>query len=161
MVTSDTIPIQHIRSDKDTHFTDGIAQNAVEHENIAFPGGLIGCGECVIEAIAIQSDQNLDWDVFFWGTDGNANTDLDLDTFIEYVNFATTVGKQIGATAQFYYATTSLNIPYKDNDWDDTPPITAAAELHISLVNRSGTAKNSGATGEVVIDVSIRPIAFT
>jgi hypothetical protein len=158
-VTANIIPIHHIRSDKDTHFTGALVQYAAENENLAFPSGLVGCGECVIEAIIIQSDQNLDWYVYIFGSDGFDDTDLDADYFIEYVAFATTTGLQIAAANQYYYSSTNLNIPYKDRDWDDSA--TTAAELHIALVNRNATAKNAGATGEIVLDFIIRPVAFT
>ena len=77
---------------------------------------------------------------------------LDLDTFLDYFNFPTTSGKQLGGTAQFYYASVSNNvaIPYRDND--------KTSKLHISLVNRSATAKNAGATGEIVVKIAVRPI---
>ena len=158
-VTYNVIPIQHIRSDKDTHFTGAILQNAAEDESLEFPNSMVGCSECVIEAIIIQSDENLDWTIQFWGTSGYDNTDLDLDFFIEYVAFATTAGLQIGATAQYYYSTTNLNIPYKDLDFDPTG--TALANIHVSLINRNAAAKTAGSSGEFTVDFIVRPISFT
>lgn len=151
-VTTDTVGIEYIRTDKDTHFTGGINQNAKEDESINFPTdwGSLRINECVIEGIAIQSDQNLEWDVFIWTGSEYDNTDLDTDVFLEYVNFSTTSGKQIAATNQYYYAITGLEIPYKDAD--------NTRKLHSSLCNRSATAKNAGATGEVVITFMVRPI---
>ena len=159
MVYYDTGPIHHVRSETDTHFNTEIVQYAADNENLAFPAGLVGCGECVIEAVVIQSIQNLDWYVYIFGTDGFDNTDLDLDYFIEYVAFATSTGLQVGATAQYYYSSTNLNIPYKDLDWDSSKE--TAAELHIALVNRNSTAKNAGDTGDVLLDIIIRPVAFS
>lgn len=145
-------PIIFVRSLKGTHFTGAIAQNAQEAESIAIPD-VRNTNEFIIEAVSLQSDQQLDWDIFLWGTDGYDNTDLDLDFFVEFVSFATSDGKQIAGAGQFYYASSGLNIPYKDLD--------GTGELHLSLVNRNASAKNAGGTGEVVIVVSMRPVYGT
>lgn len=139
-----------IRTDKDTHFAGAIAQNASEEENIVLPVGIQGIngnGEIIIRSIMLQADQNLSWELMFWATDGFANADLDLDTFISRWTFAVADGVQIGATAQYYYYIEGLDIPVRDED--------STGELHISLVNRSATGKNSGATGEVVVQLSV------
>jgi len=152
-VTRHTIAIEKIRSDKDTHFSGALAQNAIELENLSFPAdwGTVGIQECVIEGITIQADQNLEWDVFIWATDGHSDTDLDLDKFIDFTNFATTDGKQIAGAGQYYYSSPSnLSIPYRDDD--------KTSELHVGLVNKSATAKNAGATGEVVVEFHVRPV---
>ena len=150
----DTLGVEFIITDKDTHFTGALATNVVEHEDIDYPSdwGVLGLNEMIIESVSIQSDQNLEWDVFIWSGAENLNADLDLDTFLDYFNFPTTSGKQLGGTAQFYYASVSNNvaIPYRDND--------KTSKLHISLVNRSATAKNAGATGEIVVKIAVRPI---
>jgi hypothetical protein len=65
------------------------------------------------------------------------------------VSFDDTDGKQIGATAQFYYSWTGLHIPYHDDN--------VLCQLHCMIVNRSATAKNAGATGEVKVSISYKP----
>lgn len=147
-----TNPIVYIRSDKDIHFTDSIAQNAKEDESIDFPNEIRRTNEVIIEGIAIQSDQQLEWDLFIWSGAEYDNTDLDLDKFVEYVNFPSTSQKQIGGTGQFYTAKTGLAIPYRDCD--------GTHKLHCSLCNRSAVSKNAGATGEVVVTFMVRPIYF-
>jgi hypothetical protein len=150
---ANTNPIVYLRTDKDTHFTGAIAQNAKEDESIAFPNPMARTNECIIEGIAIQADQNLEWDIFIWSGSEYDNTDLDSDKFIEFVNFTATEQKQIAASNQFYTAKTGLSIPYRDTD--------ATNKLHVSLCNRSVTAKNAGANGEVVIVFMLRPIYFS
>lgn len=143
-----------LRSDKDTHFTGGLAQDAMETESINFPSDwrTAGINSCIIEGISIQSDQNLDWDVVIFSGSEFDNTDLDLDKAIDYTSFANTVGKQVGGAGQYYYplASSPFKIPYVDED--------RSGKLHVGLVNRSATAKNAGATGEVVITFILRPV---
>jgi len=77
---------------------------------------------------------------------------LDVDTFVDYFNYATTTGKRIAGAGQYYYASPSnnLDIAYRDAD--------KSGKLHVLLVNRSATAKNAGATGEVKLRFVVRPI---
>lgn len=144
-----------IRSDKDTHFSGALAQNAAEQEALAFPGNL-RTNELIIEAVTVQSDQNLEWDLVLWKAVAGANADLDLDNFVDYINFPATSGKQIAGAGQYYYASAaSLAIPYKDEGAADKA---TNASVHCSLVNRSVTGKNAGATGEVVVTLFVRPV---
>lgn len=142
-----------VRSDKDTHFTGSLDQNAGEDESITIEA-IHRTNEFIIEHIAVLSDQNLEWDVFLWAKNTYADSDHDVDEFIEYVNFTSNSGKQIAAADIFYYSATGLSIPYRD---DDVGSVNNAS-LHLSLVNRSASSKNSGATGEIVIIVSMRPV---
>lgn len=154
VATRGTLGIEYIRSDKDTHFTGALAQHAIEIEALSFPAmwGSAGIEECIIEGITIQFEQaDLDWDIFLFTTSGNQDTsDLDLDTYLDYFSFTT--GIQIAGANQFYYASPSntMSIPYKDAD--------NTQKLHVGLVNRSATAKNAGATGEIVVQFAVRPI---
>lgn len=152
-----TIPVPHfIRTDKDTHFTGSLATNAVEEENITglkSPSG-------VIESVTITSDQNLDWDIYFWSTDGHSNTDLDSEYYLGKVRFVVADGDQIAGSGQYYYDTATSSyafrpFPYYDRDAVGTTTV-GQNELHIGLVNRNATSKNAGATGEVVVTVTIR-----
>lgn len=146
--------IQYVTSDKDTHFTTGIAQHAVDIESLDLPTDWVtlGINNIIIEGISIQSDQNLEWDVMLFTNDETTDTDLDIDSFSDFFNFATTSGKQIGATGQFYYSSPSnfMAIPYQNTD--NRP------KLHVGLINRSGTAKNAGATGEFTVKFALRPV---
>lgn len=129
-----------LRSDKDTHFTGAIVQNATEEENIT---GLI-TNTIRITGVAIQSDQQLDYRVILFGTDGFADTNLDLDYLESEVELdLLSYGWRIAGANQYYMAVTGLSIDYEDLD--------ATKELHVALQNLSATAKNAGATGEVVV----------
>jgi hypothetical protein len=144
-------PAIYLRSDKDTHFTLGIAQDEYEPESISFPRSFGDTVELEIVAISIQSDQNLEWEIFIWKDSNFHNsTNIDSDNFLEFVNFPSTVGKQIkpisGSVGQYYYSATNLSIRYRDID--------ASQKLHIGLCNRSAVAKLEGATGEVVVEVT-------
>lgn len=152
--TTNAQALTYIVSDKDSHFTTELAENAIEHEDISFPTdfSVQEIHELLIEHVTIQSDQNLEWDIFVWSGAENLNADLDLDEFTDYFNFPKSTGKQIAGTAQFYYASpssTKLGIPYVDTD--------NTSKLHVSLVNRSSTNKAAGATGEVKVRFGVRP----
>lgn len=153
-VHRDTLALEYIVTDKDTHFTGALAQNAIEVESIDFPAdwSLLESHEIVIESIVVQSDQNLEWDIYLWSTSDYNETNLDADRFIDSFNFPTTAGKRIAGAGQYYYSAPSNNImvPYKDED--------RTSKLHIGLVNRSATAKNAGATGEIVVKIAARPV---
>ena len=90
--------------------------------------------------------------IYIWRNSNYDETVLDNSEFIDYFNFANASGKQIAGAGPFYYASPSndLDIPYIDLD--------RTSKLHISLVNRHATAKNAGATGEVVIKIDYRPV---
>lgn len=143
-------------SDKDSHFTGAIAQNASEEENITLPtalDGVNGNARGIIRGVTIVSDQGLDWELYFFGSDLFSETsDMDTDGYLGRCKFtATTDGIQIGGTGNFYYYKDGLEIPYLDAD--------KTGELHVALVNRSATGKNAGATGEIVVKVHIEPPA--
>ena len=154
MAGRDELAIVFLDTDKDTHFTGGIALNAMETESVAFPAdwGKTNIDECIIESVVVQADQNLEWDIFIWSKAEFDNTDLDLDKFTDYINFPVTSGKRIAGANQYYYASPANNvkIPYRDQD--------RTQKIHIGLVNRSATAKNAGATGEIKLRLGIRPV---
>ena len=135
-----------IRTDKDTHFSGAIAQNAKEDENLT---GLLN-NKCRITGVSLQSDQALDYRVIFWKTDGFDDTDLDDDTFCGEVEVDLPFyGYQIGGANQYYLDVRGLEIDYEDED--------ASNELHVSLMNLSATGKEAGAIGEVVVEIYYEP----
>jgi hypothetical protein len=133
-----------IRSDKDTSWTVGLAQNAF----LACAGnGLTGLAsnKIIIRRVKCQSDQNLDWDWFFWKTDGMEDTDLDLDSFCGEVYMDSISGSQLAGANQYYYDTDEIYLPFEDLD--------GTFELHSTLCNRSAVSKIAGATGEIILEV--------
>ncbi len=141
-----------VRSDKDDHFTGALAQNASELEDIATQTGY---KKFAIMEVAMISDQNLDWELWFWNKATADDADIDLDAFIGRVAIAAADQKQLGASG-IYYANKELAMPIIYCDDDVTAVL--APKLHMSLVNRSATAKNAGATGEIAVIVSCEPI---
>lgn len=138
--------IEHIDSDKDTHFTGAIVQNAIETENLT---GLSD-SKLTITGISIQADEALNYRLWLFGTDGHADADLDDDEFVEFVSLdLSTNGGQIAGAGQYYYALTGLSIEYEDED--------ATKELHVALQNLSAAAKTAGAAGEVKMKIFYKP----
>lgn len=140
-ITRETV--QYILSSaKGTHFTGGINQNATEEENLA---GLAS-NSIIIRTVIMQADQALDWNLLIFGKDTFADTDLDADAFIAQREMdMASYGKRIAGAGQYYMELDNLAIPYVDAD--------GTYELHLALQNLSATAKNAGATGEVVISI--------
>lgn len=138
-------PIQFIRSLKGTDFTAGLAQGfgtAAELPDLENNQGSVN-------SLVILSDQNLAWSLLFFATTGGADPDLDLDTYLGRIDFAAEDGVQLDAAGAYRYDASGLDIPYRDDD--------ALGILHVVLMNRSATAKNAGATGEVVTVIGYRP----
>ena len=139
---------QRLRSDKDSHFSGAIAQNAIESEDLT---GLLA-NKIRIRSISVTSDQALDYDLLFFGSDAFANTsDLDLEHFqgIIPLDIATN-GVRIAAANQYYMSAEGLDFLYEDVD--------STNELHVSLRNNSATEKNAGATGEIVVTFVYEPM---
>ncbi len=134
-----------VRSDKDLNFTGAILADDHETEDLTGLNGSVG----VIESVTLLAEENLDWEVHFWGSDAFDDADLDADFWTDFVAFAAADAASIANAipGTFRYAATGLSIPYQDRD--------ATTELHVSLVPR-GAAKTGGAAGEVVIEIGFR-----
>lgn len=139
--------IEIYSTDKDIHFTGAIAINAHETENIT---GLLS-NRYMVRGVNIQSDQALKYRLIFWSGDQFANTDLNLDYYIDDVGLDMTVAPafRIGGANQYYLNVGDLEIIYEDFD--------ITRELHVSLQNSGPVAKNAGATGEVQLDIKMTP----
>ncbi len=147
-ISKNTPPLFLIKTDKDTHFTGAIAQHSHEFESLTLPAG---CHELWIDQVAIISDQPLDWDVCFWEGTTPASTDLDLDKYIGIVNFPSTSLKQLDSATYPQYRGDDTNVGI-------TYLVPEDGLLHVSLANRNATAKNAGATGEVVVKIWARAV---
>jgi hypothetical protein len=153
------VPIRQIRSDKDTNFTTAVAANAYETENLT---GLAG-NSVEIRGIAIHSDQRLAWDVAFYSRDTFGASNQDNDMLLGVVTVANAASriavlggdcalKTNPASNTQYVAYVAKTIPYIDID--------NTAELHIALINRSGTTKTATTGGEVVVEVFYEPTTY-
>ena len=137
---------EQVKSDKDSHFTTAIAQNAIEEENIT---GLTS-DEITITGISIIADENKSYRLWIFESDDFQEADFDNDGFVEFVDIdLTSYGMQIAGTGAYYYAITGLNINYQDLD--------ASNELHLALQNLDAGAKTAGAAGEIVFKITYTP----
>ena len=148
-----TISVRQVQSDKDVQFTGAIAQNAGENED--FASGL-ELKECALVGIEVISKQNLDWEIWFSSktcATNFGNTDLDLDGYLGRCLFAVADGKQStdsGVTSYYYSKEMASPIILRDDTTTNTK-----FNLHMRLVNRNATAKNAGATGEIVVKLAV------
>lgn len=140
--------LRYFSSDKDSHFTGALIQNAIENESINFPADWRTCAKqkCIISELSLQSDQNLDWELILWSTSDYSDTDLDLDKIIARISMPMSSAERVAGSGQYYYKNPlEQSIGYVDEDND--------GKLHIGLVNRDITDKIAGGTGEVVVRV--------
>lgn len=132
-------------TDKDTHFTEAIAQNAKEDENLA---GL-AANKVVITDVMIEADENLQFYLLFWSTDGIDDTDLDDDSFLGFVDLdIPNNGFRIAGAGQYYLNVTDVNLHYEDED--------ASTELHVSLLCRTAAGKTAAAAGDVKVKIGYK-----
>lgn len=138
-----------IRSDKDnatpTGWSGALVQNAQIGANLT---GLASC-KIRIKRIKVQSDQNLDWQFYFWKTNTWDDIDLDIDSFCGKATFDSATGEQIAGANQYYYDSGMMDVVYEDLD--------GTFALHASLINRSAVAKIVGATGELIGEFEYEP----
>lgn len=139
--------IEIISTDKDTHFTDEITMNSQETECLT---GLTS-NKYLIRGVNIQSTQQLEFRLIFWGRDTFNNTDLDIDVYIDDVelDMTSTSSFRIDNSNQYRLNVGSLDILYEDYDKTN--------ELHVSLQNLSAVSKEAGTLGTVQIDIKMSP----
>jgi len=144
--------IKYVASDKDDHFRGALIENAIASESLSMPADWITAGvqKGVISEMSFQSDQNLDWELLFWSKNEYDNTDLDLSTVITRITLAATDADQVAGSDQYIYKNPLLaNIGYMDED--------NSSKVHVSLINRSTTAKGAGDAGKVALRIGITP----
>lgn len=146
MATLPLLPVTRLQTDKDTQFTDGLAQNAAENENLV---GL-SANEGAIEDVVIIATERLAYELQFYATDGFRNADMDVTRYLGSVRFAEGDGLQVAGAGPYYYDAHNLGIPVVDVD--------GTREIHCTIVNRSAAAKTAGAGGAMSVGVTFRPI---
>ncbi len=133
-------------TDKDVEFTGAIAQNAKEDENLAIGQAV---DNIVITDIMIEAVENLAFYLLFWSTDGFDDTDLDIDSFLGFVDLdIVNNGFRIAGANQYFLNVTDVNLNYVDTD--------ATNELHVSLLCRTAAGKTAGAAGEVKLQIGYK-----
>lgn len=141
--------IEIISTDKTVHFTEQILFNQCEKETISLPSA-IGT-KSIIHGVTIQSKQNLHYRLIIWGNSNFDNPDLNAEKYIGEVDLDLTdePAYQIGSSGQYRLNSESLEINYQD--------FSALTKIYLGLMNLSKTAKNTGTTGEVQINIKMSP----
>ena len=145
------INLAKAKTDKDTDFITAIAAaGAIEELDLDIPSKI---NACAVHQIRIIATDQLEYRLLFFATDGFADADYDLDSFIGWVDLdLVTNGVQIGGTGPWYYdARLAIPLLYVDDDRTE--------EFHIALQNNSAaTPKGAGAAGEVSVELVYEPI---
>ena len=142
-----------VKTDKDANFTDALVQNAKEDEILDkdIDEQPFEYAEFEVCQVTIVSDQQLHYELYFWSSDDFDDTDLDVDSFLGSVDLDLPVsGKQVDGAGPYRL---DVEISPRVNIID----LTDSKKIYVSLVNRSATAKNTGATGEVVVTLALAP----
>ena len=138
-----------------THFTTAISQNCWETENLTedTDGNPIP-NKITVREVNIQSEANLYYVLWFYSTDGFFNSDIDIDSFSEFVELdIPTLGRRIDTNcngtlnSQWYLQISSLELLLSDEDLSN--------ELHLGLQCISPAGKGTG--DHVQIDVKYTP----
>lgn len=137
-----------VRSDKDSAFTDAIAQNAQESENITLPGAFTAGSRARLRSINVISLENLAWELWLFANNRFITDVADIDLVFPRGRWgwAATDGARIAGAGPYYYYIDGLDIAYQDLDMFQ--------QLHIMLVNRSAAAKTAGANGAIVVELN-------
>lgn len=151
-------------------FTATLAQNVGLNGRVKLPEAIAAgrTAQCIVQGIQITSQDQLDWELWFWANSKFQVVGLDAtaEAFRGYWGFATGAGdgKRIGGTGLYYYYIDGLGIFYEDDDAATaTPPLAntpdptwraasngqAGAFLNVTLVNRSAGAKTASAWFDV------------
>ncbi len=139
--------MKFISSDKDSQFDSTLATNAIETESLAMPSDwqTAGINKCAISEMMLQCTQGgLDLELIFWRTASANNADMDLAKIITRISLTegTDGATQIAGANQFYYKNPlGQSVEYIDED--------NSGQIHVSLVNRDATKKNTAAEGTI------------
>lgn len=139
--------LKYIQSDKDTHFKTTLAQHALESVSLNMPDTwqTAGINKCTISELMLECTQGgLDLELIFWRTSGYNNADMDLAKIITRISLAegTDGATQIGGANQYIYKNPlGQSIEFVDEDF--------SSKIHVSLVNRDATKKNTAAIGTI------------
>ncbi len=145
LLVSTHIEPEWLVTDKDVNFIGAIILNAKADENLA---GL-AADKIVITDIMFEGDENLHYYLLFWSTDDFENADLDVDSFLGFVELdLPNNGFRIAGANQYYLNVSDVNLNYEDED--------ATNELHVSLLCLSVAGKTAGAAGEVKVKIGYK-----
>ncbi len=145
--------MKYIASDKDVHFIDALADNAIKSESISMPSDWVtaGINKCVISELTAQSEEDIDLELIFWANGNYNSTDQDTAKMIGRVSLLKSTNEQIGGAGQYYIPNPlAQSIEYIDEDH--------SGKIHVSLVCRDADTKSiSTGGGEVTIRMGCTP----
>ena len=152
--------VYQIASASRTDFTGTLAQNAGAIWHPALPAAL--GSRSMLRAIAIQSVQNLDWELLIFkmyngGTPQSIPPGGTIDSvvFAGKYRFFAADGVQIAGAGVYFYYIDGLEIPYHDLDSVNASGLSTPPFFNAVLVNRSVTGKSAGDAGAVVLRLSL------
>lgn len=152
--------ITRIRTNSLTDLQLACAQNAMITVDIK--NNSVGAGGAVksrIRSLTLMSDQQLAWEINFFGTADYVSLVAVFESvhFLGRFGFQAADGSQIAGAGAFYYYIDGLDIAYQDFDFSNKVrnPVADIGVVHVGVVNRSATAKNAGATGRLVVGIGI------
>ncbi len=150
-----------IHSDPTLHFTEALAQNAYEVENIRLEESIAAGRHCrsILRHVTIVSVQALAWEVVLFNRRAFAVDILGNSSFLASWRFSADNGKQYGTSTLYHYHASNIDLPYWDADFIDQtlPRDHQGGNLHVMVVNRSLTAKSAGAAGAVRLTAFLEP----
>jgi len=136
-----------VATDEKAHFTEALAKNAVEKENIS---GL-RTNRVKVSRVTIQSVQALHYQLLLYGTDQFENAVLGTDRYIGLVDLNLALYGITQTTSQYRLDARNLDIAYEDLD--------ATKELHLVLKNIDPTSKLASSSGEVKLEIQLESMA--
>ncbi len=140
------------RTDKASHFTTAIAQNAIDWEHIPIPERI---KRCAILSAAIIGKETIDFDLYFFSQDDENQAAVENDDYLAKVDLdIPSDGHQIGG-AELYRLDVPLTSPiiYFDEDATDAIP----PEFHLGLVPRTAGGKAVNPAGDLEIIIIYDP----
>lgn len=146
-------PVLKVRTDKDVHFTTAISQNAADEESLsstyvsAAVRGRNNVARGRVRSIRILSDENLAWEVHFYGNSSFDTTDADTERFLGMWAFVAGDAKTATSDSFYHYYIDGLDIAHESSD----------GLVHLRVINRSASAKTAGANGEMVVELGFEP----
>lgn len=154
-VSTSEYTIDIVVTDSTADFTDALAVDAQEEENISFHTDWATCQIDKVEIlnVSLQSEQNLWWELHLYNRDTQGDTDLDIDTHVTKFTFLQSDGRQSAGSGQWLYDLDPAVFPVSYVDLDNT------SEYHLTLINKGPIAKLAGASGGAVkITITARPL---
>lgn len=138
--------LEFIETDKDIHFTEEIATNNCEYEVLDLTNN-----KYEINGMSIQSKQNLNYKILFFGSNNLNNENLNIEKYIGSVDLDLTQEPSFRINNENQYRLNSEDLRLQYNDFS------MSNKLYVSLMNLSNESKQSGTTGKVKLIIKMTP----